>query len=398
MPTQIPNPQQSIVSVSCSQLSFSLWSLSLTAFRLLLTALRSFSGHRSLIGHLRSPLSLFHCPLLSGHSVLSDRRFLALSLSYCFRRGRSSPNPKYLSSLRLWPQRGRWLCRRRLQKIGSSEALSRRRPTPHPKPSPNSSRFLSSLFTAIGALVAIKQQAFTGFRAANISSVKEVVELYGSEKSRESKCNVLCLDRVILLLLLWRDKATNRVVPVLVYWRIKYNGTFPEDDVVIVSIVILVGLFSIKVLAKHQRRRQELTQTTPNQSLEDEAMYYKVAGECPKGSVYNLRTLWRKKRRYLIRAGSEAKLLDSVSNLVSDPLLIRDGLETEYINSVSDPLLIRDRSETEYNNSVSDPLLIRDGLETECIYSFSDPLLIRDGSETELMLFVSDPSLISNGS
>ncbi|KAK9166922.1 hypothetical protein Scep_002113 [Stephania cephalantha] len=47
--------------------------------------------------------------------------------------------------------------------------------------------------------------------------------------------------------------------------------------------------------AKHQRRRQELTQTTPDQPLDDEAVYYKVAGDCPKGCVYSLRSLWRKK-------------------------------------------------------------------------------------------------------
>ncbi|KAK9092130.1 hypothetical protein Syun_027041 [Stephania yunnanensis] len=51
--------------------------------------------------------------------------------------------------------------------------------------------------------------------------------------------------------------------------------------------------------AKLQGRRQELTQTTPDRSVDDEAVYYKVAGECPKGRVYNLRSLGRKKRRYV---------------------------------------------------------------------------------------------------
>ncbi|KAK9100396.1 hypothetical protein Scep_023826 [Stephania cephalantha] len=37
---------------------------------------------------------------------------------------------------------------------------------------------------------------------------------------------------------------------------------------------------------KLQRRRQELTQTTPDQPVDDEAVYYKVAGDCPKGCVY----------------------------------------------------------------------------------------------------------------
>ncbi|KAK9170119.1 hypothetical protein Syun_002259 [Stephania yunnanensis] len=43
--------------------------------------------------------------------------------------------------------------------------------------------------------------------------------------------------------------------------------------------------------AKHQRRRQELTQTTPDQPLDDEAVYYKVVGDCPKGCVYSLSKL-----------------------------------------------------------------------------------------------------------
>ncbi|KAK9106857.1 hypothetical protein Syun_022868 [Stephania yunnanensis] len=43
--------------------------------------------------------------------------------------------------------------------------------------------------------------------------------------------------------------------------------------------------------AKLQRRRQELTQTTPDQPVDDEAVYYKVAGDCPKGCVYNLKSL-----------------------------------------------------------------------------------------------------------
>ncbi|KAK9157675.1 hypothetical protein Scep_004249 [Stephania cephalantha] len=47
--------------------------------------------------------------------------------------------------------------------------------------------------------------------------------------------------------------------------------------------------------AKLQRRRQELTQTTPDQPVDDEAVYNKVAGECPKGRVYGLGSLGRKK-------------------------------------------------------------------------------------------------------
>ncbi|KAK9096761.1 hypothetical protein Sjap_022258 [Stephania japonica] len=37
---------------------------------------------------------------------------------------------------------------------------------------------------------------------------------------------------------------------------------------------------------------------TPDQSVDDEAVYLNVAGECPKGRVYGLGSLERKKRRY----------------------------------------------------------------------------------------------------
>ncbi|KAK9158043.1 hypothetical protein Scep_004617 [Stephania cephalantha] len=61
--------------------------------------------------------------------------------------------------------------------------------------------------------------------------------------------------------------------------------------------------------AKLQRRRQELTQTTPDQPVDDEAVYYKVAGDCPKGCVYSLKSLWRKKRRYVDLDASTSQML-----------------------------------------------------------------------------------------
>ncbi|KAK9091504.1 hypothetical protein Sjap_024681 [Stephania japonica] len=47
-----------------------------------------------------------------------------------------------------------------------------------------------------------------------------------------------------------------------------------------------------------RRRCRELTRATPDQSVDDEAVYLNVAGECPKGRVYGLGSLGRKKRRY----------------------------------------------------------------------------------------------------
>ncbi|KAK9167347.1 hypothetical protein Scep_002538 [Stephania cephalantha] len=49
---------------------------------------------------------------------------------------------------------------------------------------------------------------------------------------------------------------------------------------------------------KLQRRRLELTQATLDQPVDDEAVYLNVARECPKGRVYGLGSLGRKKRRY----------------------------------------------------------------------------------------------------
>ncbi|KAK9132327.1 hypothetical protein Scep_011855 [Stephania cephalantha] len=43
----------------------------------------------------------------------------------------------------------------------------------------------------------------------------------------------------------------------------------------------------------------ELTQATPDQPLDDEAVYFNVAGKCPKGRVYDFWSLGRNKRRYV---------------------------------------------------------------------------------------------------
>ncbi|KAK9169206.1 hypothetical protein Syun_001346 [Stephania yunnanensis] len=73
---------------------------------------------------------------------------------------------------------------------------------------------------------------------------------------------------------------------------------------ILLSFYIFFGENAIHIvvlnadIAKLQRRRQELTQTTPDQLVDDEAVYYKVASDCPKGCVYSLRSLWRKKRIY----------------------------------------------------------------------------------------------------
>ncbi|KAK9102906.1 hypothetical protein Sjap_020160 [Stephania japonica] len=56
----------------------------------------------------------------------------------------------------------------------------------------------------------------------------------------------------------------------------------------------------------------ELTCATPDQSVDDEAVYLNVAGECPKGRVYGLGSLRRKKRRYADPGASTSEMPDMV--------------------------------------------------------------------------------------
>ncbi|KAK9148269.1 hypothetical protein Scep_007026 [Stephania cephalantha] len=57
----------------------------------------------------------------------------------------------------------------------------------------------------------------------------------------------------------------------------------------------------------------ELTQATPNQPVDEEVVYYKVASECPRGRVYGLRSLGRKKRRYADPGASTSQMPKMVS-------------------------------------------------------------------------------------
>ncbi|KAK9132342.1 hypothetical protein Scep_011870 [Stephania cephalantha] len=73
-----------------------------------------------------------------------------------------------------------------------------------------------------------------------------------------------------------------------------------------------------------QRRRLELTQATPDQPVDDEAVYLNVAGECPKGRVYCLGSLGRKKRRYADPGASTSQMPEMVPraefDIVADQL------------------------------------------------------------------------------
>ncbi|KAK9168940.1 hypothetical protein Syun_001080 [Stephania yunnanensis] len=65
-------------------------------------------------------------------------------------------------------------------------------------------------------------------------------------------------------------------------------------------------------------RRLELTQATPDQPVDDEAVYLNVAGECPKGRVYGLGSLGRKKRRYAYPGASTSQMPEMVPRVEFD--------------------------------------------------------------------------------
>ncbi|KAK9088870.1 hypothetical protein Scep_027952 [Stephania cephalantha] len=60
--------------------------------------------------------------------------------------------------------------------------------------------------------------------------------------------------------------------------------------------VTFIDNISAQFHAKLVRRREEHTQATPDQPIDEEQLYYDAAGVCPKGRVYGLGSLTKKKR------------------------------------------------------------------------------------------------------
>ncbi|KAK9166818.1 hypothetical protein Scep_002009 [Stephania cephalantha] len=87
----------------------------------------------------------------------------------------------------------------------------------------------------------------------------------------------------------------------LVASKVEEMKKVKEGSSLVVQQLSVIALHYCELLhfkAKLQMRRRELTQTTPDQPVDDEAVYYKVASECPKRRVYGLGSLGRKKGKY----------------------------------------------------------------------------------------------------
>ncbi|KAK9087035.1 hypothetical protein Syun_029429 [Stephania yunnanensis] len=72
----------------------------------------------------------------------------------------------------------------------------------------------------------------------------------------------------------------------------------------------------------------EPTQATSDQSVDDKAVYFNMAGECPKGRVYGLGSLGRKKRRYADPGASTSQMPEMVPRSEFDIVAeqLRDGV------------------------------------------------------------------------
>ncbi|KAK9098522.1 hypothetical protein Syun_025567 [Stephania yunnanensis] len=151
------------------------------------------------------------------------------------------------------------------------------------------------------------------------SSDREVAELYGSEKSFVVEVQLalsglrytplIALDRYGFVsgYHCWYEHGENGDKDPQNFYQ--FDNHIDDAD---------VGGFDTttyrKMLhnAKLQRRRLEPTQATLDQPVDDEAMYFNVAGECPKGRVCGLGFLVRKKRKYADPGASTSQMPEMV--------------------------------------------------------------------------------------
>ncbi|KAK9111429.1 hypothetical protein Scep_018948 [Stephania cephalantha] len=194
------------------------------------------------------------------------------------------------------------------------------------------------------------------------------------------------------------------------------------------------------MLAKLQRRRREATSYTGT-PVDDEAVYYNVAGECLRGHVYSLWSLGRKKRIYAYPGASTSQISVMVPRLEFDTVveqlrqvvafmqrqfgMTMDGAglsqpqpppppheqkqppQTNPVIHHNNRTMLIGRCKIGLREMSSLVILSRDklgntklrhGIETNQTRNSCIPLLISNGLDKEFMISVVDPLLISNGS
>ncbi|KAK9112074.1 hypothetical protein Scep_019593 [Stephania cephalantha] len=84
------------------------------------------------------------------------------------------------------------------------------------------------------------------------------------------------------------------------------------------------AIHGVRIVIGSRETSEATRSATLDQSVDDEAVYLNVAGECPKGRVYGLGSLGRKKRRYADPGASTSQMPDMVPraefNVVAEQL------------------------------------------------------------------------------
>ncbi|KAK9089161.1 hypothetical protein Scep_028243 [Stephania cephalantha] len=220
----------------------------------------------------------------------------------------------------------RRLCRRRCRRLEPPESPKRRRPTPHPKPSPNSSRISSrgDVWSdpatsdqpvddeAVYLNVAVVLFSGGKLATSDTISVHELSicssSIPGGQLILLGKASDGRVQRDFEGLANLHNQGSN--IRILLTYRFVFEGIDEGslDWALKRAFHFYTESAHLRLSSKGDVRSSP--QTTPDQSVDDEAVYYKVAGECPKGCVYSLRSLWRKKRRYVDPDASTSQVAD----------------------------------------------------------------------------------------
>ncbi|KAK9107416.1 hypothetical protein Syun_023427 [Stephania yunnanensis] len=238
--------------------------------------------------------------------------------------------------MRLWLRRGRRLCRRLLSEIGASEALSRRRPTPHPKPLPNYEwvscssglNFTPHVITvtagetttgANGRYVLDEMTRFT-----RISFVRRRTSMQAQDEAWRRYLEYWESEDFLARS---RQASTNRNTEVEGPGTgpSKHGGgsvSFVTTNERLTNTSEMPPIVNELYLQLHTVNHDGMTFIDTRSErfypVDDEAVYLNVAGECPKGRVYDLGSLGRKKRRYADPGASTSQIPKMVPRAAFD--------------------------------------------------------------------------------
>ncbi|KAK9157556.1 hypothetical protein Scep_004130 [Stephania cephalantha] len=145
-------------------------------------------------------------------------------------------------------------------------------------------------------------------------SVREVTELYGSEKSLPVVKAHRPLSGLHSIALSALESSVLQGFSIISHSLVDFTNTSEMPPTVneLYLHLYTVNHDGVTFIDTRSERFYELTQATPDQPVDDEAVYYNVAGECPRGRFYGLGSLRRKKRRYAYPGASTSQMPEMV--------------------------------------------------------------------------------------